>query len=46
VLRALGLSDEDIQGSIRVGLGRTTTEREIDFAIERLAAALRRLRAG
>jgi cysteine desulfurase len=46
VLRALGLSDEDVQGSIRVGLGRTTTEREIDFAIERLAAAVRRLRAG
>ena len=46
VLRALGLSDEDVQGSIRVGLGRMTTEREIDFAIERLAAALRRLRAG
>jgi cysteine desulfurase len=46
VLRALGLSDEDIQGSLRIGLGRTTTEREIDFAIERLAAAARRLRAG
>jgi cysteine desulfurase len=46
VLRALGLSDEAIQGSIRIGLGRTTTEREIDFAIERLGAAARRLRAG
>jgi cysteine desulfurase len=45
VLRALGLSDEEIYGSLRIGLGRTTTEREIDFAIERLAAALRRLRA-
>jgi cysteine desulfurase len=45
VLRALGLSDEDIYASIRIGLGRTTTEREIDLAIERLAAALRRLRA-
>jgi cysteine desulfurase len=46
VLRALGLSDADIQGSIRIGLGRTTSEREIDFAIERLAAAVRQLRAG
>ena len=46
VLRALGLSYEDIQGSIRIGLGRTTTECEIGFAIERLAAAVRRLRAG
>jgi cysteine desulfurase len=46
VLRALGLSDEDIQGSLRIGLGRTTTECEIRFAIERLTAAARRLRAG
>jgi cysteine desulfurase len=46
VLRALGLPDEDIQGSLRIGLGRTTTEREIDFAIERLSGVVRRLRAG
>jgi cysteine desulfurase len=38
VLRALGLSDEDIQGSIRIGLGRTTTAAEIEFAIERIVA--------
>jgi cysteine desulfurase len=44
VLRALGLSDEALQGSIRIGLGRTTTAGEIDFAIERLAGAVRRLR--
>jgi cysteine desulfurase len=44
VLRALGLSDEDIQGSIRIGLGRTTTVLEIEYATERLAAAARRLR--
>jgi cysteine desulfurase len=46
VLRALGLSDEEIHGSIRIGLGRTTSEREIDFAIERLVAAVRQLRGG
>jgi cysteine desulfurase len=46
VLRALGLSDEDIQGSIRIGLGRTTTAAAIEFAIERLVAAVRLLRAG
>jgi cysteine desulfurase len=46
VLRALGLSDEDIQGSIRIGLGRATSACEIGFAIERLAAAAGRLRAG
>jgi cysteine desulfurase len=40
VLRALGLSDEDIQGSIRIGLGRTTTAGEIEFAIERISAAI------
>jgi cysteine desulfurase len=46
VLRALGLSDEAIAGSIRVGLGRTTTAEQIEFAIERLIAAVRELRAG
>ena len=46
VLRALGLADEDIQGSIRIGLGRTTTAAEVDFALERLLAAARRLRIG
>jgi cysteine desulfurase len=46
VLRALGLSDEAIAGSIRIGLGRTTTAEEIEFALERLVAAARRLRRG
>jgi cysteine desulfurase len=46
VLRALGLSDEAIAGSIRVGLGRTTTAAEIGFALDRLVDAARRLRAG
>ena len=45
VLRALGLSNEDIQGSIRIGLGRTTTAMEVEFAIDRLAAVARRLRS-
>jgi cysteine desulfurase len=45
VLRALGLSDDQIQGSIRIGLGRTTTTAEVEFALERLIAAARRLRA-
>jgi cysteine desulfurase len=44
VLRALGLSDEDIQGSIRIGLGRTTTAIEVEFAVDRLVAAAHRLR--
>ncbi len=43
VLRALGLTDEQIQGSIRIGLGRTTTEAEIEFALEQLLAAIESL---
>jgi cysteine desulfurase len=46
VLRALGLADEAIAGSIRIGLGRTTTAAEIAFALDRLVDAARRLRAG
>ena len=40
VLRALGLSDEEIQGSVRIGLGRTTKAAEIEFAIERFTAGI------
>jgi cysteine desulfurase len=46
VLRALGLSDEAISGSIRIGLGRTTTAAEVEFALDRLVDAARRLRTG
>ena len=35
-----------ISGSIRIGLGRTTTAAEIAFALDRLIDAARRLRAG
>jgi cysteine desulfurase len=45
ILRALGLSDERANGSIRLGLGRFTTAAEIDFAVDALAAAAERLRA-
>ena len=40
VLRALGLADEYIQGSIRIGLGRTSTAAEIEFTIERIVAGI------
>jgi cysteine desulfurase len=46
VLRALGLDEAAARGSIRVGLGRFTTEAEIDFAADALIAAVRQLRAG
>ncbi|MCH8925486.1 MAG: aminotransferase class V-fold PLP-dependent enzyme, partial [Proteobacteria bacterium] len=44
VLRALGLGDDLAGASIRIGLGRYTTEAEIDTAIETIAAAVTRLR--
>jgi len=39
VLRALGLSDELANASIRLGLGRFTTAAEVEFAADALAAA-------
>ena len=46
MLRALGLSDERANASIRIGLGRFTTAAEVDFAVDALAAAAARLREG
>ena len=43
-LRALGLSDDLAQASIRIGLGRFTTEAEVDFAAEIITAEADRLR--
>jgi cysteine desulfurase len=45
VLRALGLSDDLANASIRLGLGRFTTAAEVDFAVDALAAAADRLHA-
>ena len=46
VLRALGLDEAAARGSVRLGVGRFTTEAEIDFAADALIAAVRRLRDG
>jgi cysteine desulfurase len=46
VLRALGLPDDLAGATLRLGLGRQTTESEVDFAVEALAAAARRLARG
>ena len=44
VLRALGLSDDLANASIRLGLGRFTTAAEVDFAADALADTASRLR--
>ncbi|QEC70228.1 IscS subfamily cysteine desulfurase [Panacibacter ginsenosidivorans] len=44
VLKALGNSDDMAHASLRFGLGRFTTEEEIDFAIEQITAAVYKLR--
>nr|WP_151180192.1 IscS subfamily cysteine desulfurase [Hypericibacter terrae] len=44
VLRALGVEEELAHTSIRFGLGRFTTEAEVDYAIEHVVSAVKRLR--
>ncbi|MGH0038058.1 MAG: cysteine desulfurase family protein [Myxococcota bacterium] len=44
VLAALGLSEELSRASLRFGLGRGTTETDIDFAAERVVEEVRSLR--
>lgn len=44
VIRALGLGDERAKTSIRFGIGRFNTEEEIDFAVEQVDEAVRKLR--
>jgi cysteine desulfurase len=44
VLRAIGLPEEDILASIRFGLGRFTTEEEIDYAVSRVVRTVKAAR--
>jgi len=44
VLTALGLSKEEASQCVRLGLGRMTTEEEINYVVERLAWAVGELR--
>jgi cysteine desulfurase len=45
VLRAIGLPDPVVRGSLRFGLGRFNTEEEVDYVIRRVADSVGRLRA-
>jgi cysteine desulfurase len=44
VLRAMGVGDELAHSSIRFGFGRFTTQEQVDFAIDHVIAAVKRLR--
>ncbi len=46
VLTAIGLTEREARGTLRFGLGRTTTREEIDKASKSLVAAISNLRSG
>jgi cysteine desulfurase len=45
VLTAIGVSDDLAHGSIRYGLGRFTTQEEVDYAVEETVRTVQHLRA-
>src|SRR5919109_3332761 len=44
VLKAMGLDDALVHASIRFGLGRWTTEEEVDFTVQTVVSRVKRLR--
>ncbi len=44
MLRAIGLPDALAHGSVRFGLGRSTTDEDVDEVAARVVAAVTRLR--
>ncbi len=45
VLKALGIGDDLAHSSLRLSLGRDTTDEQIDYAISKIIDAVTRLRA-
>ncbi|MCK6453598.1 MAG: IscS subfamily cysteine desulfurase [Alphaproteobacteria bacterium] len=44
VLRALGVEEDLAHTSLRIGFGRFTTEQDVDYAVEHIVSAVKRLR--
>jgi cysteine desulfurase len=44
VLKALGLGDELAHSSIRFGMGRFSTEEDVDFVVDKVVSVVTRLR--
>jgi cysteine desulfurase len=45
VLKALGLGDDLAHSSLRLSLGRNTTEEEVDYAIEKISKGVEHMRS-
>ena len=41
VLRALGVNEENAHSSLRIGIGRFTTEEEIDYTVQKLSRSVK-----
>ena len=44
VLKSLGVGDDLAHSSLRLSLGKWTTEEEVDYVVEKLTSVVRRLR--
>jgi cysteine desulfurase len=44
VLRALGVGDELAHSSIRFGMGRFTTDEEVDYVVREVVLSVKKLR--